>query len=61
MRTSWRSVTSVVEKTRHAIDRLIDGHADDIQLAQQALARLEVDIDPDIFPAEDFAGSADNP
>ena len=38
----------VVEKTRHAIDGLIDGHADHVQLAQHAFARLQIDVDADL-------------
>src|SRR5688572_24855375 len=36
----------IVEESRHTIDGLIDRHPDHIQLAKQAFARLEVDVDP---------------
>ena len=36
----------VVEELGHAVDRLIDRAADDVQFAQQSLARLQVDADP---------------
>src|SRR5215216_4853246 len=35
----------VVEKLRDAIDSLIDRQADDVELAEEAFARLEIEVD----------------
>ena len=37
----------VVEKARHAVDRLVHRAADHVDLAEQALARLQVHVDAD--------------